>query len=131
MSNGDWLTDEVQSMVLAEGFWSSSIWVPIGLGITVLAALAGWLFTWWYARGPRLLMRASGTTIISAPNDHNRIKVLFDDVAVDRVTQSVVWLWRRGRGVVKRDDILPTDPITISVPVGSSILDASLIRQSK
>jgi len=50
---------------------------------------------------------------------------------VERVTQSLVWLWREGRGTIKGSDIVAADPITVRVPPGDRILDAAILAQSK
>jgi hypothetical protein len=102
----------------------------IGIILGVLGILIGLWAAWWFARGPRLLYQASGASLITAPDDNSRISVQYDGEQVERVTQSIVWLWRRGRGAVKGEDVVPDDPITLSVPDGSVILDVAVLRQS-
>jgi hypothetical protein len=113
--------------------WYSQLLEPgalIGIILGVLGILIGLWAAWWFARGPRLLYQASGASLITAPDDNSRISVQYDGEQVERVTQSIVWLWRRGRGAVKGEDVVPDDPITLSVPDGSVILDVAVLRQS-
>src|SRR5262245_23956667 len=110
--------------------WDSPQWVWIGLLLGVLGILLGIFFAWWFARQPRLIAAASIATVISAPG-HLKIPVLHDDETVKEVTQSIFWFWRRGRGVVRGSDVVPSDPVALSLPEGSKFLDVTLIQQSK
>jgi hypothetical protein len=112
------------SMMLAR-----DIWGPLGAALGIVGILLAVPVGWWFARGPRLYVQISGATIISSP-DNDRISVYYDQDPVPRVTQSLVWLWRRGRGTVRGDDVHKRDLIRISVPSGNRILDASVIKQS-
>lgn len=73
---------------------------PIGAALGLLAIVVGGIVARWFARGPRLVMQVSGSTLVSSPSD-NRIKVLYKDSPVPRVTQSLVWIWREGRGTIR------------------------------
>jgi hypothetical protein len=108
----------------------TDIWGPLGVIVAALAIVVGAWFAWWFARGARILIQVSGTTLVSAPND-TRISGHYGDSVVPRVTQSVVWIWREGRGTVKGSDIVDKDPITLRVPEGDRILDASVVKQTK
>jgi hypothetical protein len=101
-----------------------------GVILGVLGVVAAIGAAWWFGRGPRLVMQVSGTTLISAPkNDH--IKVLYDNSEVPKVTQSLIWLWREGRGTVRGTDVISNDPVAVNVPSGTRILDASILAQTK
>jgi hypothetical protein len=108
----------------------NDIWGRIGAIAGVVAILVGVLEAWWFARGPRLLMQVAGTTLIASP-DNARIIVLFDQREVPRVTQSIVWIWREGRGTVRGTDVVGDDPVILHVPEGEWILDARVLRQSR
>jgi hypothetical protein len=105
-------------------------WGPVGAVLAALAIVVGAVLAWWFARGPRLVMQVSGSTLVSRPSDH-RISVLYRDKPVPRVTQSLVWIWREGRGTIRAGDIVPADPITLYVPNGDHVLDADVLAQSK
>jgi hypothetical protein len=109
---------------------ASDIWGPLGVIVGVIAILTGLVFAWWFARGPKLVMQTTGTTLISAPADE-RIAVLYMGVAVSRVTQTFVWLWREGRGTVNGDDVAASDPITLRIVGDGTMLTATLIAQTK
>jgi hypothetical protein len=111
-------------MILADA------WGPIGAVLAALAIVVGGVLAWWFARGPRLVMQVSGSTLVSRPSDH-RISVLYRDKPVQRVTQSLVWIWREGRGTIRAEDIVAADPIKLSVPDGEHVLDADVLAQSK
>jgi hypothetical protein len=102
----------------------------LGLVVGVLGVAAAFGAAWWFGRGPRVVMQVSGTTLISAP-ENPHIKVLYDRNEVRRVTQSVIWLWREGRGTVKGSDIDSDDPVMINVPNEERILDVAVLVQSK
>jgi hypothetical protein len=101
----------------------------IGLIVGVLGIVAAISAAWWFGRGPRIVTQASGATLLSVP-DNNHIKVFYDDRNVDMVTQSIIWVWREGRGTVKGSDVASADPVAVTVPSGTRILDASLLIQS-
>jgi len=108
----------------------TDIWGPLGAILGLIGIVIGGVLAWWFARGPRLVVQTSGSTLVSTPSDQ-RIRVLYNDEPVPRVTQSLVWLWREGRGTIKGSDVVTADPITINVPTGDRILDAALLAQSK
>lgn len=110
-------------MILAD------IWGPVGAGLGFLAIVVGGILAWWFARGPRLVMQVSGSTLVSRPADH-RVTVLYEDAAVPRVTQSFVWLWREGRGTIRGSDVVAEDALTLRVPDGEHVLDAALLVES-
>jgi hypothetical protein len=109
---------------------ADEIWGPLGVILGVLGIIVAAVVAWWFARGPRLVMQASGTTLVSTPSD-DRIAVLYKGEPVPRVTQTIVWLWREGRGTVRGSDIVDDDPIVLCVPPDDRILDAGLLSQSK
>jgi hypothetical protein len=109
---------------------ATDIWGPLGAILGLVGIVIGGVLAWWFARGPRLVMQASGSTLVSTPSDQ-RIKVLYEGEQVPRVTQSLVWLWREGRGTIRGSDVVTADPITIRVPPGDRILDAAILAQSK
>jgi len=115
---------------MPNGFWDSPVWGPLGIGLAVVGLVATAFFAWWFARGPGLAVQASGSTLISSPGNE-RITVQYDGEVVERVTQSIVWLWRTGRGNVLGSDIVEEDPLVLSVPDGDKILDVSLLRESR
>jgi hypothetical protein len=108
----------------------ADIWGPRGAILGLIGIVIGGVLAWWFARGPRLVMQTSGATLVSTPSDH-RIRVLYNDEPVERVTQSLVWLWREGRGTIRKSDVVATDPITVRVPPGDRILDAAILAESK
>lgn len=108
----------------------ADIWGPAGVVLALVAIVVGGIVTWWFARGPRLVMQVSGSTLISQPSD-DRITVLYRDTPVPRVTQSLVWLWREGRGTIREADIVSADPITLHVPNGECVLDADVVAQTR
>jgi hypothetical protein len=110
--------------------WELSLWVPVGLALAVVSLAASIFLAWWFARGPGLSVQASGTTLISSPGNE-RITVQYDGQVVERVTQSVIWLWRTGRGNIEGSAIVDEDPLTLTVPGGNRILDVTLLRQSR
>jgi hypothetical protein len=109
---------------------AADMWGPFGAGLGLLGIIVGSVLAWWFARGPRLVMQTSGATLVSTPSD-DRIAVLYKNEPVPRVTQSLIWLWREGRGTVRGTDVVTGDPITIRVPAGERILGAVLLAQSK
>lgn len=109
---------------------TADIWGPAGVALALVAIVIGGILTWWFARGPRLVMQVSGSTLISRPSDH-RITVLYRDTPVPRVTQSLVWLWREGRGTIREADIVSSDPITLHVLDGERVLDADVVAQTR
>lgn len=109
---------------------TADIWGPIGAALAILAIVVGAILAWWFARGPQLVMQVSGSTLVSTPSDH-RVTVLYKDLAVPRVTQSLVWIWREGRGTIKGADIVSADPVVLHVPKGDQVLDAAVLAQSR
>lgn len=109
---------------------TADLWGPIGAVLGLLAIIVGGAVAWWFARGPRLVMQVSGSTLVSSPSDH-RIKALYKDSPVPRVTQSLVWLWREGRGTIRGSDVVPEDPIMLKVPDGERVLEAALLVESR
>jgi hypothetical protein len=108
----------------------ADLWGPIGAVLGLLAIIVGGVVAWWFARGPRLVMQVSGSTLVSSPSD-NRIRVLYKDSPVPRVTQSLVWLWREGRGTIRGSDVVSDDPIMLKVPDGEHVLEATLLVESR
>jgi hypothetical protein len=112
------------------GMNGTNLLAVVGLVVGLFGILAAFGAAWWFGRGPRLVTQVSGTTLISAP-DNPRIRVLYDDRDVHRITQSLIWLWREGRGTIKGSDIDSDDPVAVAVPNDVRILDVSVLAQSK
>jgi hypothetical protein len=108
---------------------TADLWGPIGAVLGLLAIVVGGVVAWWFARGPRLVMQVSGSTLVSSPTDR-RIKVLYEDSPVPRVTQSLVWLWREGRGTIRGSDVVSEDHHAEGARRGR-VLEAALLTESR
>jgi hypothetical protein len=109
---------------------AADVWGPLGVAFAVLGILIAVLVTWWFARGPRLFVQVSGTTLVSSPA-REQITVLYGREVVPRVTQTLIWLWRGGRGAIRGTDIVESDPLRVHVSPGARLLDAAVLAQSK
>jgi hypothetical protein len=59
------------------------------------------------------------------------IKILFENKEVTRVTSTKIFLWNRGREVIKNQDIPNSDPLRLIFPKGIEILRTNLLKKSR
>lgn len=62
---------------------------------------------------------------------HGRLRVLFDEKAVTRVTRSVFVLWNAGRETIRGSDIVHSDPLCLAFPKDTEILMLSVDRMTR
>jgi hypothetical protein len=72
-------------------------------------------------------------TVIGQPNVTNLgdIKILFNNAAVPRVVVTQLAVWNTGNTVVKGKEIVESDPLTIRLEDGATILDAQRVSATQ
>lgn len=61
----------------------------------------------------------------------SEVTILFNGMEVNRLTKTTIILWNNGTEVLDGKDVIPADPIQISLSNGDSILSYKLLKQTK
>jgi hypothetical protein len=85
-----------------------------------------------YVRGKkirRLSAESTSTVVVGAAGEaDDRLKIVFDEHEVPRVTRSVFVLWNSGHETIRGNDVAISDPIRVEFPSGTTILAANIER---
>jgi hypothetical protein len=124
------------------GLSAAAVLATDWIGITLAAAIgvvatliAGWLFLRLQEKraAPRLVYLRRSGAVVGSPRSlrQDDIELRFRGRAVPRVTQTRIALWNAGRQVIQKTDVPEGEPITIAVSSGETILDATVVRESR
>jgi hypothetical protein len=105
--------------------------IPTLLGIAA-SAIFFWLGLRFRSKS-QMAYQLHDFTIIGQPNVTNLgdIKILFNNVAVPRVVVTQLAVWNTGNTVVKGNEIVASDPLTIHFEDGAMILDAQRVTATQ
>jgi hypothetical protein len=105
--------------------------------IPTLIGIAASAFFFWlgirFRSKSQMAYQLHDFTVIGQPNVTNlgEIKILFNDVVVPRVVVTHLAVWNAGNTVVKREEIVESDPLTIRFEDGAMILNAQRVSATQ
>lgn len=100
----------------------------IGIAGLILA-----VFTYFKTREFRqAVYRQKSENIIGGVNPEleSRIEIRCDNLVISRVTKTTVWLWNNGNQTIRRADISEADPLRITFPENTQIIEAKIAGMS-
>jgi len=105
--------------------------IPTLIGIAASAFLT-WLSMRFRSKS-QMAYQLHDLTIIGQPSVTNigDIKILFNNVAVPRVVVTHLAVWNTGNTVVKGEEIVESNPLTIRFGDGATILDAQRVSATQ
>jgi hypothetical protein len=102
---------------------------------TILSLISGLLgvgITIYLQRNMRFLkFSGDGMTVLEESPHLEGISVVCMGTQVPRVTRSILRVWNAGFGAIKPVDVVPSNPLVISVDQDSQILTAKIIKSTE
>ncbi|XUY28539.1 hypothetical protein RMR21_015595 [Agrobacterium sp. rho-8.1] len=104
----------------------------IGLTLGVLSGLFS-IYTYVRTRERRnMSYKITDETIVGGHSPvmlDNRVEIRFDDMVIDRVTRTTLWIWNSGNRTINSSDIALNDRISIALPEGTQILQLTTMSK--
>jgi len=105
----------------------------VGTFIGLLGIAVAFYFYVKSVRKKKLVFTNKESVVLGDSDDsfHERLRVLFDEKEVTRVTRSVFVLWNAGRETIRGSDISHSDPLCLAFPKNTEILMLSVDRMTR